>query len=453
MELVQHEQRVLWADAPPDVLGLIVGRLPILADRFRFGAVCRPWHAAERLVPRPGPLPWLALSLPASPTADRAAFYSLSGKAVHQLPFPAGGGVCARVCGSADDWLVVAHRKRGNFLFNPFAGATLPLPHQRTITRSYVRRGNHSMVEYYPRGNQREPYIRKAVLSRPPDVDDPGRCVVATIADSGELFFCRPGQSSWRRPRMRDYYVIRYRDQVEDITFYNGRLYVVVKSVVGRSYDSVRVFDVDEDADKLVVSRNGGGFVRKLHDIVGDESVYADEEAPHHPLHPLPRLERRYLVESRGRLLMVERHCWRHGRRTTHTFRVFSRAPVPVLPEGYRRPIRPWMPLESLDGEVLFLGGSGSRSFAASELEGGDDDGDCIYFTDDRYPEEERNSPYSMRDDWYSICYDDPRRSNLPCHDIGRYSMRDESVTFLKDLAPNQRRSPPTWLYLSDQRR
>lgn len=88
------------------------------------------------------------------------------------------------------------------------------------------------------------------------------------------------------------------------------------------------------------------------------------------------------------------------------------------------------------------------RSFAASEFEG--DDADCIYFTDDGYypvVEEERITAAKFWSvDWLN---------QQLCRDIGRFSMRTQSVTFLRDLPWNwnERRSPPTWLYLSDRRR
>ncbi|KAL6615737.1 hypothetical protein ACP70R_038007 [Stipagrostis hirtigluma subsp. patula] len=450
MESEQHQQRAPWADAPPEVLGLVVGRLPTLADCFRFGAVCRPWHAAERQLPRPKQLPWLALSLPASATADRAAFYNLSDKAVYDLPFPAGGGARARICGSSDDWLVLAHGERGNFLFNPFTGATLALPHQRTITRCATRcrggrRGKWVHYEYYPRREEPEPYIRKAVLSCRPSMDDPGRCIVAAIADSGDLFFCRPGQSSWRRPKEGDGSIFHF--TVSDIVFHNGRLYAIAGLL---NYgDTMRVLEVDDDAGELVSSgADGAGFILKLADFKPDELRQC--EIGH---------ERRYFVESRGRLLLVERYFWSdtHGVRRTYLFKVFRR--TPVMLDRSNEVVEPWMPLESLDGEVLFLGASGSRSFAASEH--GGDDADCIYFTDDHYLADDSYTWHwqsdVILDDWSSSLGVTPSShcggSKQRCHDIGRYCMRDKSVTFLKDLAPNERRSPPTWLYLSERRR
>lgn len=43
--------------------------------------------------------------------------------------------------------------------------------------------------------------------------------------------------------------------------------------------------------------------------------------------------------------------------------------------------------------------------------------------------------------------FDDPAETQ-PCRDIGRYCMRDNSVSFFEDLPSNERRSPPIWIYL-----
>lgn len=140
--------------------------------------------------------------------------------------------------------------------------------------------------------------------------------------------------------------------------------------------------------------------------------------------------------------------------RRTYLFKVFCRAGMTVGPDGF--PIEWWMQeLESLDGEVLFLGGSGSRSFAASEFGGGVDDAGCIYFSDDHcYPpvEQEGRFSYFWSVDWFLDMKQKERENQQPCRDIGRFCMRSESVAFLKDLPCNERRSPPTWLYLSDRR-
>ncbi|WVZ69403.1 hypothetical protein U9M48_018193 [Paspalum notatum var. saurae] len=389
---------------------------------------------------------------PRQPASDRASFDSLSDRAVYRLPFPTGGGVSAALADSANDWLVVAHRDRGNFLLDPFTGATLPLPHQRTITRSAYRlgRGDDHLVEYYPPRSQREPYILKAVLSRRPSADDPaGRCIVAAIVDSGELFFCRPGDSSWRRPGTFDSKGI-YSDCFHDITFCNGRLYGITKrDPLTFGFEYVSVFDVDEDAGELVESRTGGYSLDKYPGP--DDSDESEEERRYRYCHRPPQataavLRRVARPAAHGRaLLLVLRQ-----RRSAHLpVQGVPPRTSPVQEAAQHRPVRSMGEAPSLDGEVLFLGGSGPRSFAAAEH---GVDADCIYFADDHHQEGDKNVYYarSRDDDWPA---DDPTETQ-PCGDIGRYCMRDKSVTLLtKELPANERRSPPVWLYLSDQRR
>lgn len=45
----QEPQHRPWADLPPDILGVVVGRLPLVEDRARLRSVCHAWRAAARL--------------------------------------------------------------------------------------------------------------------------------------------------------------------------------------------------------------------------------------------------------------------------------------------------------------------------------------------------------------------------------------------------------------------
>jgi hypothetical protein len=48
------------ADLLPELLGLVVLRMPSHADRIRLRAVCRSWRSGARLQrPLPPPLPWI----------------------------------------------------------------------------------------------------------------------------------------------------------------------------------------------------------------------------------------------------------------------------------------------------------------------------------------------------------------------------------------------------------
>lgn len=74
--MVSKQQSSSWADFQPELLGLVLRRLPSHADRVRLRAVCRPWRSnAEmqfvppphpwrsngQMQPFPPPLPWLGL--------------------------------------------------------------------------------------------------------------------------------------------------------------------------------------------------------------------------------------------------------------------------------------------------------------------------------------------------------------------------------------------------------
>ncbi|XP_039841550.1 uncharacterized protein LOC120701801 [Panicum virgatum] len=105
------------ADFQPELLGLVVGRLP-LADRVRFGAVCRPWRRAARQEPLPPPLPWLNL--------PDGTFLSVPGGEIHRMPVPE-DAVCH---GSVGSWLFL-RRPGGEFsLANPLSGDAVRLPEQ-----------------------------------------------------------------------------------------------------------------------------------------------------------------------------------------------------------------------------------------------------------------------------------------------------------------------------------
>lgn len=46
-----------WSELPPEMLALVLSRLPSHTDRVRLRAVCRAWRSAARLQPLPPPLP------------------------------------------------------------------------------------------------------------------------------------------------------------------------------------------------------------------------------------------------------------------------------------------------------------------------------------------------------------------------------------------------------------
>ncbi|KAK9281790.1 hypothetical protein L1049_004696 [Liquidambar formosana] len=112
-EEIEVKQRD-WTRLPNDILVLIVSGVS-LTDSFRFGSVCTPWRHASMVKHR---LPWLMLSK--SRVTKTRGFFCLQNSKFYQLPLPK---VVRRSWwgGSSHGWLIMAHKTRGDFLFNPFS--------------------------------------------------------------------------------------------------------------------------------------------------------------------------------------------------------------------------------------------------------------------------------------------------------------------------------------------
>ncbi|CAL5045822.1 unnamed protein product [Urochloa decumbens] len=106
-----------WADLQPELLGLVLLRLPSLVDRVRLRAVCRSWRSNARLQPLPSPLPWLTL-------LDGTFLSIPDGKIIRMLVVPDD----AFCCGSTDSWLFFVRSNGRCSMLNPFSKARLDLP-------------------------------------------------------------------------------------------------------------------------------------------------------------------------------------------------------------------------------------------------------------------------------------------------------------------------------------
>ncbi|RCV20677.1 hypothetical protein SETIT_4G075800v2 [Setaria italica] len=104
-------ESLTWSDLTPELLGLVLKRLPSLADRVRLRASL------------PLPLPWLTL-------LDRN-FLSIPDGEIIRMAVADG----ARCCGSIDNWLFLMQNDGGCSLTNPFSKATLDLPKLATVWR------------------------------------------------------------------------------------------------------------------------------------------------------------------------------------------------------------------------------------------------------------------------------------------------------------------------------
>jgi hypothetical protein len=105
-----------WTDLQPDLLGLVLSRVPSHADRVRLRAVCRGWRSGARTVQNllPPLLPWAALG--------GGTFLSLPDGSVHGMSVPK--DVSHRL--STGGMLFVVHRDGRCSLMHPQSGDATP---------------------------------------------------------------------------------------------------------------------------------------------------------------------------------------------------------------------------------------------------------------------------------------------------------------------------------------
>ncbi|TVU00379.1 hypothetical protein EJB05_54200, partial [Eragrostis curvula] len=403
-----------WADLLPDILGVVLGRLPRVEDRARMRSVCHSWHAASRLhrrPPPPPPLPLLVLSnfLFSSFGADGA----LTG--TRRVPLPAGelasGDV--RCVGSFEGWLVAAQLQPnanclsgdiGCFLMNFFSWEIIHLPPPppdtplaEACSRSLPVINGSGAVDCTVHAKCLMSF-HKVILSSSPD--SASSCVVAAFSFhmlTPKLALWRPGMTSWC---VCDGSCIT---AFSDIAFYQGKLYMF--SMLDLDIFS---FEISEDDSGLIVSRIEHCVMEKL---------------------PKPNgtyIRRSKIVEWHGKLLLVVpfftgAECWQNIRKIG----VFE---VDLSPNPAR-----FIEINSLDGDCIFISPCSSKPFCVSQYDGGEDD--LLYFID-------------------SCIF--PRR-NAPHYDKFVYSMKDGTVVPFaaaiseKNLqVPDGRPMYPTWLFPSE---
>ncbi|XP_062179513.1 uncharacterized protein LOC133884181 [Phragmites australis] len=327
---------------PADALRCIYARLACLVDRCAMASVCRLWRAAvTNLAPRlpdaplPAQLPWLLL-----PHAEGPTFSCLlSGSALHYLHVPDDARV-ARCFGSSDGgWVFLAFgQTEGHALLNLHTNRRIGLPNATRIGRGLEE---YTMV------------IHAATLSSPP-LDE--GCIGAAIVTHA-LRPTRPNITFWR---MGD---------------------AVASGAFGTSW-SLRVVDI--------ISRNGAFhcLTREerilLCSPVFNEDGVVDYEGMQLRLLPVRGYDQhvhgRYLVESRGELLMAVRFTPAADRQMpTSSFRVFRLIESHILNSD--KVDYTWDELHTLGGRMLFIGQGCSRCYEMGDFPGFQDG---IYFMDDR---------------------------------------------------------------------
>lgn len=348
-----------WSDLQPELLGLVLRRLPSLADRVRLKAVCHPWRSNSRSQTLPLPFPWLTL--------PDGTFLNIPSGEIHRMSVPE--GACCQ--GSIDNWLFLMHNDVCS-LMNPFSNTSLELPKLPKVWKRKI----------YDPDSRFNPIFYKLVVPSPLD-SSPCSLVAAMIMDDGNW-----GTLCISQPPIA---IDSFRDDkhpmghLGDAAFFDGKLYVL--GACGKLF----IFELDKDIGissiKCII--NSLGDLHGISQSLSSKKAYSIRE---------------YLVECGGRLLMVSR--WFDYIAHSVTYDVFEHQRTAAFEvfeaDLLTKPCR-WIRATELGGHALFLGQHSSKSLPASECSGYHED--CIYFMCD-YPRPKCSANplrdcgvYNIRDD------------------------------------------------------
>ncbi|CAO2168858.1 unnamed protein product [Urochloa humidicola] len=338
LKMVTVAPQPSWEDLPLDLLGLILHRLPSLADRVRLRAVCRPWRVGahpQRHKPLPPPLSWLAFR--------DGTLVDLLGASVRCAPILR-NGVFRYL--TVDNLTFLVHDDDACSLMNPLSGFRLPLPQlppalRRALDESKVYRGSNILKTHC-----------KVILSSPLDLTPEPFIAVLMMEGHGIAVSACKQPDAVRTHGTRRIY---------DIAFFQGKLYAITE------YEGLHALELD--AGQLSDPKSSSGFhkcIAKDH----TRRIYRITTSTDY-------LVLRYLVQCSGKLLMVRRWMSSPCRARlgdydkTFCFEVFE-ADLATTPGR-------WINNVDLDGHAIFLDSECSKSVLASKCAGGVEE-DCIYF-------------------------------------------------------------------------
>lgn len=397
-----------WEELPPDLLGQVLHRLPSLADRVRFCAVCWPWRTgaiAERLPP---PLPWLAFR--------DGTIVDHAGAPIRCAPILREEGVDFGYL-AVDNLAFLVHHDGSCSLMNPLSGLRLPLPKlglavSRAISDSKVHRESGLQKAYV-----------KAVLSSPLD-STPDPLIAVLILEGYRIAISTCKQDSVKQGNAISTTICPDRPRIHDIAFFHRKLY----TVTGKE----GLHAIELDADHLSKLKPSSGFHQCIADDPKQQEIYCSKQY-YYPEY----LVMRYLTECDGRLLMLRRwmrippnaRLGDHDR--TVRIEVFE-AVLDTLPSQ-------WTKVETLGGHAIFLDSECSKSVLASQFAGGVQE-DCVYFMHQAFDNPSK--------EYFGPCVD-------PLADSGVYNMRDGEITPLLPEAVmaelQRKRQFLTWFFPANE--
>ncbi|XP_062110055.1 F-box protein At1g49360-like [Humulus lupulus] len=323
---------VNWAELPRVVLEIIFEGLSVV-DCISVSNVCKPW----RNVFSPDVSCWKGSGIPSlimsgQHRREKRTCISMMEKRAWEMELPEAH---KKYCwGSFQDWLILVddsvYLSVEISLLNPFTRSTINLPRTWDDYHKIVLSGL--------------PYQKNFV------------CMLLHN-ERREIAFWVPGAQSWNKFKLVG-------EPFEDAIFYNGSFYLLSKDDEVCQLDAASIFAAIS-GDNALADASADSSVPEIKIQSHKVSIVSENPTNDNVM--------RYLVESRGELLLV---C-----------RFFSTSPGAILEtrkfEVYVLDIgeMSWKKVEHLRDRVLFLGKCCSRSFSVKEL--GVPMTNRIYFSND----------------------------------------------------------------------
>uniref|UniRef100_A0A0E0JZ17 KIB1-4 beta-propeller domain-containing protein n=1 Tax=Oryza punctata TaxID=4537 RepID=A0A0E0JZ17_ORYPU len=394
------DANMAWAEFPEECVAGILSHLPCLLDHAMFSGVCKPWRTIALQHP-PRQIPLLLM-----PSRAATSFFCVASGDTHHRPGLPADARGARFFGSfPGGWLAgELPESLGYTLLNLCTGARVALP---TRLRCSVN----------ARGSNKYPIIIHAVtLSAAPSEDRP-YYAAAVMSSQSNIAFWRPGMGYWTPPtenwgaELEDWQKLTFNGPIEDVTYYIGPL--------GEGF-----YVLTNKEDLLLYTPNTNNNPGEL--TMSSVEGYSIRRNPR-PTMPDPgEVLARYLVQSRGELLMVVRFV--SAEKATVAFDVFK---LELQPRSWKK-----FTFDTLTGRRFFLGRGCS---VAVDMEN-----PCplyIYFLDD-----------SARFHGPGTSHSQQVENPFPSADTGRSCwFFDQGIVYSLPRGPPSDCSPWTWFFLSDE--
>ncbi|CAO2149600.1 unnamed protein product [Urochloa humidicola] len=331
-----------WSDIPVELAGLVLGCLPAHVDRVRFAAVFPQWRAATRQMIVPPPMPMLLL--------PDATMYSLPGSKPFRFPDCTG---YVDACGPGN-WLVCSGED-GCFLRDPFSNATLTFP---ALSRVRLQRVGDDVIldkagrAWMERDEGERLDASKIIFCSPHFIT----AIFRFWEDLTGIAVCQPGATSWWSVRMH-----QWAPFFLDIVFHQGKLYAL------DWMDTLFAVDISVDHS------TGDPYVSQIQEVISGLLPGRSWLSP-----GFLKMKVRYLVESRGALLVVCRMIDFHLEPGQGRVYEAGQNRFEVFEANFGRST--WAKVMTLgDNQVLFLRRRCCKSVSVSHKEV---PGDSIFFLD-----------------------------------------------------------------------